>query len=234
MPNRILRDWTCSEVIDSLSIEAEVFFIRLIMKVDDFGCFHGNPKLLKSALYPLRDMKDQKIILLLQELQSSKIIVYYQIDSKKYLKINDFRQRLRKMKSNFPQPEDSDLSDVSQLSVNSQLETETEKKKKLKQKTEELELTFPFLSDKFMNAWNGWKDYRKAEKRQTYKSKKTEQTALNQLAEKSHNNEEVAIKIIVQSISNTWTGLFELKNQQKQMNQESSSDHLQNLKDRLS
>ena len=234
MPNRILRDWTCSEVIDSLSIEAEVFFTRLIMKVDDFGCFHGNPKLLKSALYPLRDIKDQKIIQLLQELQTSKIIHYYQVDSKKYLKINDFRQRLRKMKSNFPQPEDSCLSDDSQLSVNSQLETETEKKKKKKQNTEEMELTFPFLSDKFTTAWNGWKNYRKIEKRQVYKSKLTEQTALNGLAVKSKNNEEVAILIILQSIENTWTGLFELKNQQKQMNSEASSDHLQNLKDRLS
>ena len=36
----MLRDWTQSEKIDELTIESERFFTRLIMKVDDYGCFY--------------------------------------------------------------------------------------------------------------------------------------------------------------------------------------------------
>lgn len=233
MPNRVLRDWTCSELIDALSTDAEVFLTRLIMKADDFGCYHGNPKLVKSALYPLRDLTDAKILKLIKELTDKEIVQCYTVKSKKYLKINDFRQRLRKMKSNFPQPEDADQTDDSQMTDNSQRETETETKQKTNQETEDLELTFPFLSERFLTAWNGWKEYRKKELRKTFKEAKTEQTALNGLAKKSNNNEEVAIAIILQSIENQWTGLFPIK-ETKQKIQSTSSDHLQSLKDRLS
>lgn len=139
MPNRVLRDWTCSELIDALSTDAEVFLTRLIMKADDFGCYHGNPKLVKSALYPLRDLTDAKILKLIKELTDKEIVQCYTVKSKKYLKINDFRQRLRKMKSNFPQPEDADQTDDSQMTDNSQRETETETKQKTNQETEDLE-----------------------------------------------------------------------------------------------
>ena len=61
MPNRVLRDWTNSERMDELSFEAEIFFMRLIMKADDFGGFYGNTKLLKSHLYPLKDFSHKKI-----------------------------------------------------------------------------------------------------------------------------------------------------------------------------
>lgn len=128
MPNRVLRDWTCSEIIDQLSEGAEVFFIRLIMKVDDFGCYHGNPKLIKSALFPLKEIKDAQIEKWLAELSDPKInrIQCYTCEGKRYLKINDFRQRLRKMKSNFPQPEDCDQTVDGHTSDNARPETETE------------------------------------------------------------------------------------------------------------
>jgi len=41
MPNRILRDWTDSDRVNSLSAEAERLFIRLIMKADDYGRYLG-------------------------------------------------------------------------------------------------------------------------------------------------------------------------------------------------
>lgn len=110
MANRILRDWTCSENIDLLSDSAEVFFTRLIMRADDFGCFHGNVKLLKSALYPLREIKDSEIQKRIDECVKAKIVTSYEIEGKKYLKINDFGQRLRTMNSKFPQPADIPLT----------------------------------------------------------------------------------------------------------------------------
>lgn len=115
MSNRVLRDWTKSEKIDQLSAKAEVFFTRLIMKADDFGYYDANPKLLKSALYPLRDgMKITEIPPLLDECERAGLLVTYEYGGKPYLFIHDFGQRLRKMYSNFPTLEMAQNKEVPQ------------------------------------------------------------------------------------------------------------------------
>jgi len=105
MANRILRDWTTSEKIDNLSFEAEVFFTRLIMRADDHGCFHANPKLLKAALFPLKDISFGMIEIYLKELVTNGIVIIYQVEGREYLQIKDFGQRLRTMSSKFPLPD---------------------------------------------------------------------------------------------------------------------------------
>ena len=117
MANRILRDWTCSETIDTLSQSAEVFFTRLIMKADDFGRFYGSVRLLKANLFPLKDFSFQQIEDWRNEVVSSGIVIMYVNDGKEYLEIKDFNQRLRVMKSKFPDPKQSV---VSQMTVNCQ------------------------------------------------------------------------------------------------------------------
>lgn len=109
MPNRILRDWTSSETIDQLSEGAEILFVRLIMKADDHGCFYGNPKLLKGALFPLRSYSEKQITQWRDELAKLKIVQLYEIDGRWYVKIRNFNQRLRIMSSKFPQPKTDDF-----------------------------------------------------------------------------------------------------------------------------
>lgn len=104
MANRILRDWTTSEKIDNLSFEAEVLFTRLIMKADDHGCFHANPKLLKAAIFPLKDVSVGMVSLYLKELIQNDIVLVYISEGREYLQILNFGQRLRTMKSKFPLP----------------------------------------------------------------------------------------------------------------------------------
>lgn len=107
MPNRLLRDTTYSEKIDGLSCQAERFFYRLIMKVDDFGCFSADPRLLKSACFPLivdnRVTVDQ-ITAWIQELTVATIIISYEHVGKPYLQILDFGQKLDRMVSRHPTP----------------------------------------------------------------------------------------------------------------------------------
>jgi hypothetical protein len=107
MANRVLRDWTTSEKIDLLSEGGELFFVRLIMKADDHGCFHANPKLLKAALFPLKDYTAKQMDVWVIELEKAGIIQTYHADGRAYLRINDFGQRLRNMVSKFPQPNDN-------------------------------------------------------------------------------------------------------------------------------
>lgn len=107
MPNRILRDWTASDRIDKLSHGAEVFFIRLIMKADDFGNFTGNWKLIIAALFPFRDYNESKVNVWIDELVSIGVVKRYSVDGKLYLNIPNFGQRLRTMSGKYPQPADN-------------------------------------------------------------------------------------------------------------------------------
>lgn len=109
MANRVLRDWTQSENVDLLSDKAEVFFTRLIMKADDYGCYYGNAKLLKSHLYPLKNVLESTIINMIKECVNANLILFYKVDGKEYLKIINFGQRLRTMNSKFPQPIENEL-----------------------------------------------------------------------------------------------------------------------------
>ena len=170
MANRVLRDWTCSETIDQLSEFAELFFTRLIMKADDFGRFYGSPKLLKSQLYPLKDYNLKQVEKWRDEVVRSGVVLLYVVDGKEYLEIKDFNQRLRLMKSKFPEPltNDGQMTDNCQTDdglkrnetkleteTNPKLETEVEIPKKSKKEIPTLNeflnyvLTVPEFAPKF-------------------------------------------------------------------------------------
>jgi hypothetical protein len=105
MAKRLLRDWTASERMDGVSMEAEVFFTRLIMKADDYGSYHSNPKLLKAALFPLKEMVTYKDIgKWVCECFDAGLIFLYEVDGKEYIRINNFGQRLQQKRSVFPHP----------------------------------------------------------------------------------------------------------------------------------
>jgi hypothetical protein len=72
------------------------------------------------------------------------------------------------------------------------------------------EVVLPFKSDKFKNTWEIWLDERKQQKRKKYTAR-GEQAALHNLQKISNNDEKQAIKIIEQSITQGWQGLFALK-----------------------
>ena len=69
----------------------------------------------------------------------------------------------------------------------------------------------PFESERFKKAWEYWISYKKQQFKQTYKSESSEQIAVNHLFKLANSNEETAINIIAQSVTNTWQGLFALK-----------------------
>jgi len=69
------------------------------------------------------------------------------------------------------------------------------------------EIIFPFDSPQFKTAWGAWITYR-GEIKKPYKSDMAIQAALKKLSE---HPEEVAIKMIEESISNQWQGIFEIK-----------------------
>ena len=110
MPNRIIKESICtSEEINSLSSDAENLFYRLIVKADDFGCYHGNIKIVKSTCYPLRAdvIKDKQIIDWINELINAGLIFLYAAeDGKQYIKLTKWEkhQQKRANKPKFPLP----------------------------------------------------------------------------------------------------------------------------------
>jgi len=60
--------------------------------------------------------------------------------------------------------------------------------------------------------WDLWLEYRKAKKIKNYAGAKFEQMAIDKLIKFSDGNPITAKKIIEESITNSWTGFFELKN----------------------
>lgn len=129
---RMLKDWTESDKVNSLSANAEVFFTRLIMKADDYGSFHGNPKLLKANLFPLRidAVRDTDISRWTAECEKAGLILVYTALGKQYVRIIDFGQRLRNMRNKFPDPTPGSNPPQSAASC-SETPPEVEEKKKI-------------------------------------------------------------------------------------------------------
>ncbi len=107
MPRRMLRDWTDSESVNSLSAFSESLFVRLIMKADDYGCFHALPSLVRSFCFPLREnMRNSEVSRGIDELRAAGLIaVYAGGDGKPYLQILNFGQRLKQSRHRFPEPQ---------------------------------------------------------------------------------------------------------------------------------
>lgn len=105
MPNRIIRDgWNDSEKIDALAPDEECFFLRLCLRVDDYGRFTANPRLLKAALYPLKDdVRDADISRKLAAAEQAGLVRCYEVDSKRFLEVVAFNQQVRS-KSKCPDP----------------------------------------------------------------------------------------------------------------------------------
>ena len=82
------------------------------------------------------------------------------------------------------------------------------------------EIVKPFEGENFKKQWEQWKIYKKEEFGFKYKSKQSEQAALNKLNQLAK-NENQAISIIHQSMENGWKGFFKNKNNE-QINQTGS------------
>lgn len=107
MPNRMLRDWTKSISMDNLSLGAERFFTRLIMKADDYGSFYADPKILRSELFPLKidEITNGEIESWLEECLEQSLIIIYTAEGKNLLRIVNFGQRLQNKRNKFPDPD---------------------------------------------------------------------------------------------------------------------------------
>jgi hypothetical protein len=106
MPNRIIREGILSsDRVDQLDPPAEVFYRRLMSKVDDHGLFDGRASILRSSLYPLRvdRVREADISRWIAACEKAGLIALYQHDGKPYLQMLDTRWQTRS-EAKYPLP----------------------------------------------------------------------------------------------------------------------------------
>jgi len=107
-----------------------------------------------------------------------------------------------------------------------------EKEKEKEKDNDNEKVIYPFPSERFSEGWKYWIEFKRIQFKFKYASSTSEQTALKSLQNLSGNDEQMALKIIEQSVSNGWKGLFAVKGNIGKNGID--TDHLQELKDRLS
>ena len=111
---RLIDSFVDDEDFNRLSPNAEVFFRRLWNECDDFGRFDGRGVILKSRLYPLRDVRIPDIARFLDECVKAGLIATYAVDAKPIIQIRRFRNT-KNTRSNpkYPaMPEQENLNDT--------------------------------------------------------------------------------------------------------------------------
>jgi hypothetical protein len=98
LPNRIVREGILtSDRIDQLDAAAEVFYRRLMSKVDDHGLYDARPSILRSSLYPLRvdRVREADITRWIAACEKAGVIALYEHQGKPLLQMLDTRWAAR-------------------------------------------------------------------------------------------------------------------------------------------
>lgn len=106
MPNRYIRAAAIeSEMVNSLSWQGEVFYRRLLNRVDDFGRFTANLDLLRASIFPLQITKVSvsDTARLLKECEDAGLVFGYEVNGKRCLVMNKW-EKGRALHSEYPEP----------------------------------------------------------------------------------------------------------------------------------
>jgi len=111
MPNRYIRESAIeSESVNSLSWQAEVFFRRLLNRVDDFGRFTANTALLRASIFPLQldRVTEADVQRLIEECEAAGLLFSYSHACKRFIVMNKW-EKGRAKESKYPPPDDDTI-----------------------------------------------------------------------------------------------------------------------------
>lgn len=109
MPTRLLREGILdSDAVDQLDAPSEVFYRRLMSKVDDHGLFDARASILRSHLYPLRadKVREADIARWMAACQKAGLIVLYTAGGKPFGKMLNTQWEARSKPKHPLPPED--------------------------------------------------------------------------------------------------------------------------------
>lgn len=107
MPDRMIREGlTSSKRVAKLSWPAQVFFVHLLLHVDDNGVHPADAELLQSRCFPRRSqVRTSDIIRWLAECETAELLLGYDAgDGTRYLMVLRFGQKLQWRRAKYPLP----------------------------------------------------------------------------------------------------------------------------------
>lgn len=105
MPNRVMRDGLIySGPVNTVSIDAECLFVRIVLAADDFGLIEVDPVFLKARCLPAREVSVSRIAALSKELFDSGLLRPYEHGGKRYAAVDKWDQRRFAKKPKYPMP----------------------------------------------------------------------------------------------------------------------------------
>jgi hypothetical protein len=105
MPDRLIRDELLnSERYWSVSDEAKLLYIHLILSADDTARYSGKNFTLRTRCFSGRGMETNRMEILLSELVDQDLIRLYFVEDERFIFIPRFKQRLRYYNSKYPEP----------------------------------------------------------------------------------------------------------------------------------
>ena len=225
-----------SRVVDELPEAAQLLYTWLIPHLDCNGCFYGSAQMIKSLVFPRKKYSKTRIenwIKLMENCYGTEklpLIMRYFVDGEQYLFMPGFKGeqiglRYDKERSEFPTFDGKDTETIGQNVPlrGREGEGEVEVKEgeggmgetkeiipKYKQLLSNvLEKNEMVLPKGYLQIILKWLRY-KSEKGQNYKETGLK-TFIKKFLQDTNNNADTARKMIDQSISNNWAGLFAIK-----------------------
>jgi len=108
MPNRLIHECALtSRKINQLTDSEEKFWWRLILCCDDFGCFFGEPDVLRGKVYPRQKwVSEEEVLAYRNALIKVGLVFLYTHEEEIYLCINkwDELQTVRTPRRKYPEP----------------------------------------------------------------------------------------------------------------------------------
>ena len=145
MSDRLIRDEILtSERYWSVSNDAKLFFIHIMLNADDTARFSGKNFTLRSSCFPGQPIDEKHIERMLEELHDHDLIRIYTVKNERFIFVPRFKQRLRFRNSKFPEPpnEINDLviekSDSSQSQDRPKTDSSQPKRREVKRREEKI------------------------------------------------------------------------------------------------
>lgn len=111
MPNRIIKESIITSAsLENVSFFDEVLFTHLIVSVDDFGRYDGRVKVIRSRLFPLKEVSLDDVAHGLDSLERAGVLQRYSVHGEPFIQLTGWanHQQIRNMRSKYPSPEDAD------------------------------------------------------------------------------------------------------------------------------
>ena len=103
------------EKLSKMDFAGRLFFIGLISQANDYGKLRGNPKLLKSLIFPYED-NAIKIEEYVEQLADLKIIIIYEVNGEMFIKIKNwdkYQTLVHPAKDTIPDPTQETIKSIS-------------------------------------------------------------------------------------------------------------------------